>query len=264
MRVLSYAIFIIVLASLISCEQAEEGCLNINAENFNVNAVSSCDSCCVLPQVNFKLFFTIDTNGVEGSFAFNRDYLLENGDTFQINSLQLSFSDFVFKTAGAGVEVEDSIMNLLPRAKDDYIVIENSASIRPIGRLDFVPSVDSIEFELGFDDNFVEAFQPFENIATNSQLFALSQELYVDTTDILYEARFNIELEDSIRLIEIEEIENPRVTFSYDLDLLRGISFTAEFDLNIDSLITGIKATDTNEMIVETIRSNLSNSISRN
>ena len=57
------------------CEESEPGCLDKNAENFDVQAIDACDTCCILPQVRLDMDLMFDTLPVSlgVDYAFGAD-----------------------------------------------------------------------------------------------------------------------------------------------------------------------------------------------
>ena len=252
-----YLLSIAVLVTiLLSCEESVDGCLDIRATNFDVAAVTACDSCCTLPTGSLDLVFKFDTLNL----SFNTDYPL-GVDTIQLNSIELPFSQFRLLRLGAEFNFIDSILRFSPRMRDDYILVERVA--QSIGHTDFVTLIDSIECRVGIDVDEINQLRPFIDVSSGNNVNLLIANLYDDALDSFIQARMEVQIADSIRAIEIQSIANPTIAFADTVDIVQGQNWTIDWELDVKKMLDGISPENTNEEIGEIISQNLAESISK-
>ncbi len=252
-RVISLAVLVM---TLLSCEESVDGCLDIRATNFDVSAVTSCESCCAFPAGSLDLDFKFDTLDL----SFNTDYPL-GLDTIQLNSIELPFSKFKLLGSGQEFSFIDSILRFSPRMRDDYVLIERVA--QDIGHTDYVALIDSIECLVGIDVAELNQLRPFIDISSGNNVNLLISNLYDESQDLFVQARMEVEIADSVRFIEIQSIANPMIAFSDTIDILQGRNWRIDWELDVKKMLEGISPEDTNEQIGEIISQNLTQAISK-
>ncbi len=176
------AIFLTIIAD--SCYKHEEGCQDINAINYDVEADKNCeDNCCKYPKVNlqFKMLYDtveIDTNNYFTNFA---------GDSLRIRMLRMYLSNFVITentgkvhnlhneiTLGYG---DDSIPEF---KKTNYtsIKINEKGGVFQIGSLDKLALYNQINFVFGIDSVINHA--SIDKITTSSYLHQFSDSMHIN------------------------------------------------------------------------------------
>ena len=89
--------FLVILFCLFtSCYEPQEGCLNINAENFNIEADEACEDCCELPDLTVAILHRRSFADTTENFRLNTSYNAPaNSDqVFQVSNLHFYLSDF--------------------------------------------------------------------------------------------------------------------------------------------------------------------------
>lgn len=241
----------------VSCDSREPGCLNIESENYDVNAVSECDSCCVFPLTTLSVGFEYDTF----DFSFIDTFPYQGMDSVRISYLQLPFSEFLFIDGAQAYTMSDSIRGEVPKVVDDFLVIESTNRSEPIGRSAFATRLDSMAFRLGMDPEVTLGLKPFEDVSVASQFIATIEDMYVDSSETLVQARLSLSFGDSVRQLEIMEIIDPVVVLPLDFDIEPGFPWSVGINVDMRTLIEGISPSDTNEMMAATIGQNLSAAI---
>lgn len=241
------------------CEESEPGCLDKNAENFDVQAIDACDTCCILPQVRLDMDLMFDTLPVSlgVDYAFGAD-----ADTFNLRSIVLPFSDFTFIGPEGMWVVEDTIRNFSPTAKDDYLIIENNGR-QNIGFTSFLNAIKDVDMTLGYSEARLRNLQPFIDIHPTGRVLRLTRRLYADSTDVFTQMEMEIELADSVRSLLITEIPDQKLKLTY-VDGLRpqqGMAWDVPVQLDMNRLLRGVDVTAPNEVIAETIGQNLAVSV---
>lgn len=163
----AFIIFLLTLLS-IGCGTKEDGCLDIDATNFDVSADEQCESCCTYPNLKLTVFHSILTTGVvqaDSCINHSGDSTLTNGDDnfFQIKDISFYLSDFqMVMFDGTIVEVEDTItLNIFADAsgstfvdtlvKDDFVLVERSQFSYTVGEFRTPGLYSKIRFKVGLD-----------------------------------------------------------------------------------------------------------------
>lgn len=259
-RLVIWVVFILGIA-LFSCDTREPGCLDITAENYDPQAINECDSCCLAPAISLRVNNFYIENQDTFSFAFNRLMPYVGTDSIVINSLTLPFSDFRFHSDGETYLSIDTIRRRTPRVIDDFITLTSTSRSQPLGRSDFVTNLDGYSMRVGLDENEVNALMPFATISSDARFLDVMDDMYVDSTSTLVQARMRLTIKDSTRVLDILEIADPLITIETDTEITLGFPWVVSFDMNLRQMIEGINADDTNEVMAETIGRNISASI---
>ena len=131
-----------------ACYQPKEGCLDINATNFDATADEEC--CCQYPVLQLKFKHFASGNEFSASDTILNDF----GQQFRIPSFAFYFSDFEFTgTSGNKVQVSDTIR--LPAPFDSIVLKKDIALVRAItsnallGRFIQEESFTKLYFQVG-------------------------------------------------------------------------------------------------------------------
>jgi len=233
--------------------------LNQLAENYDVFAVSACDSCCVFPVVKLNTRFRYDTID---QITFGALYPYIADDSVSVIDMELSFSDFHFISGTTTHKILDTIPGEQPRIYDDFLVIKRASRNVTIGHTNFVENIDEVSFNVGLDKDLAEGLKPYEEVNINTQFIEVIEDMYVDSSSTLLQARMTFVYKDTFEL-NITEIENQEITLFLDTEPRPGIPWEVPIDIDIRKMIDGIIASDTQEVIEQTIGRNLSASISK-
>lgn len=154
------AFFLALLFSLSACYERREGCLDLQATNFDLSADRPCADCCQYP----SLFLSpqhriIPADQPDTSFVFSYDsaYAVapHEQDSFRFQSLFFYLYDFELKGPQANLEVSDELswydaQGERRQSKDDFVLVEaGSSSNLLIGTLREYGSFDSLIFWVG-------------------------------------------------------------------------------------------------------------------
>jgi hypothetical protein len=163
---------------LSNCREKAEGCLDIKAKNFSVSADASCSACCTYPSLTIGW----DT----ANFPRNKKFLVTNGDSCEILSWKILFSEFQLTSSD----------NVVSRISDSVLLVRNADSSRQIndfGILSFdkfaftqvgtfrqAGNFKRLQFTVGLSDFFNKTnAKRMGNVPT----LASTSDLYVDATD---------------------------------------------------------------------------------
>ena len=161
-----FLLFVIVLLYS-SCFEPTEGCLDIEATNFDASADEQCESCCTFPELKISIFHAIETQTAtlqDTCVFFSADSTFTfDSSSFQITDFLFYLSDFRLTTStGEITRVSDTIqLNILDNAItlveidttviDDFVLIKRSSFNYTIGEFIAPGDYEKIEFKVGLD-----------------------------------------------------------------------------------------------------------------
>lgn len=105
MRRIDFWIFGLLIICFVSCYESQEGCLDINAENFDIEADEACDDCCELPDLTVAILHRRTLADSTESFRLDSNYIApsHSDQVFRVSHLQFYLSDFQLVTTGGEV-----------------------------------------------------------------------------------------------------------------------------------------------------------------
>lgn len=155
---ISIFLFALFLSFLFGCYEPTEGCLEINASNFNVLADDPCEKCCELPQLTISILNRLSQADSTESFRINQWYP-SGTDSFLISGLHFYLSDIqlVTQSGDTKTSIDSSEIFFLENSMDTQeISITNDiaffkrgfAESKTLG--DFLPGGTYSQFEFRF------------------------------------------------------------------------------------------------------------------
>jgi len=167
LKLITYHLSFILIFS--SCYTPTDGCLNIDATNYNASADEACDDCCNFPNLNLKITHSITTQGTFGQDSIvnhSADSTFENfaNNFFQIKGMEFYLSDFQLVMAdGSIAEVEDEMTfmiydNAISQAskdttiKDDFVLIKRNSFNYNVGEFRKPGTYIELRFTVGIDE----------------------------------------------------------------------------------------------------------------
>ena len=112
------------LMSLIACNQPEEGCLDIQAANYNVEADRPCAGCCTYPTFRVDLLHKVIRGDTEENLLFDSlAYTDGGGQRFGLLSLKFYLSRLrLVRSGGEAIPSFDTIGLRFPQMPGDTLV----------------------------------------------------------------------------------------------------------------------------------------------
>jgi hypothetical protein len=144
------------LMSLASCFQPQEGCTDIEATNYDVNADKDCEKpCCTYPALKIDLKQLYDTlNFVEGV-----TYVNDQGQPFKLRSVSFYLSEFQLFKSSSAFSVSDTVSMLTFAASgqdsvrelftDDFMLIRRNSTGLSVGSFRTSGVYESFQCRLG-------------------------------------------------------------------------------------------------------------------
>ena len=89
-----------------SCADDEEGCLDIQATNFDVTTDIACANCCTYPTLSFRVNHVYDS--IQNNFLLNSTYLDAIDSPYLVSAIQYYVADIqLVRADGSEVGVTD-------------------------------------------------------------------------------------------------------------------------------------------------------------
>lgn len=238
----------ILLLFCTACYENIEGCLEVDATNFDVTADVECDDCCTLPRISINFLHRLRAADRDTFFSLNLNtpLTLDSIHYFKLENIRFYISDFkLVRSTGDLIGVNDEVDLLLLNGTDsstlaieDNFALVNRASPSAATIGETVESGDFVgaQFELGVSSpaNLADpAFFP-----SNHPLSYGDSTLYFsqDSGYVFNQLRFfrDTTAADTIALVgEYGLIENLcTITFDQSITLKRG--FNTAFTFRID------------------------------
>jgi hypothetical protein len=176
------------LSLLVGCYEPREGCLDVNATNYNVEADRPCpDDCCVYPQLRLNFLHRMVYPDTSVNLVYRDSVYFDGaGNAFRINLIRYYISALhLVRPNGEEVGVTEMLEVKTPRERGDTLVemVENNFAVINPG--DFRPIVlgttrtqgefSKIKFTLGIEGapnrSLPQAFPPNHPLARQDMYF---------------------------------------------------------------------------------------------
>ena len=137
-----------------SCNTRIEGCLQANAENFDLNAEKACDGCCTYPSVSLS----ISQKWNDRNFA-NTDTLYDvHGQAYRIQDLRYYLTSWSWKDADGAVYTVDSVNaecgDAMLTYTPDIVVVDTRQFSFTLGTIRQSPEIQTVTSTLGLTEDF--------------------------------------------------------------------------------------------------------------
>ena len=269
-----YSLSLIIIFS--SCYTPTEGCLNIDATNYNASADEPCDDCCSFPNLNLKITHSVmieGTSGLDSIINHSADSTFSNSanNFFQIKGMEFYLSDFQLVMSGGDIaEVEDKMTFMIyedallqtlkdTTIKDDFVLVTRSSFNYTIGEFRKPGTYVELRFTVGIDERLssIDA-----DTLTSSHSLSSENLMHFSTRDsgFVYQ-EFSIVNDTTTNSTEIEVYQigketansiqliiplNGEIEPGFDIEIplrvdytkwLRGINFATDDEETIKSII---------------------------
>lgn len=266
MRIRKHSFFTlaILIIAIAACQDPSEGCLDLEATNFDAAADQDC--CCTYPQLvlSYRYFYENDTTP---NFQLETNYALENGDSIRFRNFAMYISDVGLIQNGNFIIGEDSL-KIYSRNPD----LDSSIQVRNInivrrgspssnaGLFPYTGMFEKLRFRFGLDPELNSS--PVEDFARGSVLGIQADSLHTLTSGegyiflklVLYFPEADME-----RTFIIKGDQNSFILErDIDFNTTRGVNRTIVLRLNFKNLIAGIDFdVDTDQVISEKLHGNI-------
>ena len=269
-------VWLFFLAVLPGCFEPEEGCLNVSAANFDIDADESCGDCCTFPtlSVDFQHRIiendTLVTNLTYEDSLYSVDgvnFFRVQNIQFYISDLRLIRSDFTEYTIVNSLEVDlfelngDSTQGFV---KDDIALVNrNTFSTYQLGDIAGESNFVGVRMLLGLDDE-LNRIDP-ESLAEDHPLLQDSMYISQDSGYVFNRLDLYLDAQDTeATRIEISQDVNALdLGFPVEFALPEGFSVEITFQIDYLTWFQGIDfQNDSVDQIRQIIVENLPNSLS--
>ena len=223
-------LFVIIILFFQNCLEPKEGCLDVNATNFDVTAAKDCDKSCTCSYPSLIIATNYSSGG--SSFNFNTTYKNDVGDSFRIVSSQMYLSDFqLINDNNVIIRTIDSVS--LTRASDSIKVLNNYALIGKnvgfdftIGTFNSTDKFLKVKFRVGLDDVAAKTI-PSKMPATHplstkaDSMYISSQNQYIFNKFVIAKG---VNFRDTLRI---------NITTPKDLEFVKSLSYPLGFNTTI-------------------------------
>lgn len=261
-----------------SCYTPTDGCLDVDATNFDASADESCEDCCNYPQLNLSIFHSITAEGILGDTCINHSadstFNFVDDNFFQIEDISFYLSDFQIVMPNGDVsEVEDMITlsiydNIIDQndidtlVKDDFVLIERGQFSYSVGEFRAPGTYAKVKFNVGISSALNST--DVDTLATTHPLSS-SQEMHFDSrgAGFIFQ-NFSVVTDTTQSLTETTNFEIGAAfttTIPIELDYVQtfepGVDVEIPLKINYTTWLQGINfATDSEAAIKTRIVSN--------
>ena len=139
----------LILISIAGCNTRIQGCLDVNAENFNLNAEQSCDGCCTYP----SLALSLTQRWGDRNFALTDTLFDIHGHPYRISGLVYFLSDWTW-VDGQGISYHVDSVSATCLDGDltyspDNLLVDTEHFNYTMGLTRQAPVIDSLRFVFG-------------------------------------------------------------------------------------------------------------------
>lgn len=157
-------IVLLMMSICFACYENQEGCLDINASNFNVMADIACEACCELPELRLSVQHNISDSVIDTLYRFNLNQLygVDRMDSFQLSEVRFLLSDIQLRRddgelVGVANTRDFVFLNsrdtVVQRLDDNFVAISRqNISTRTIGITNAPGTYEGIQFRLGLPE----------------------------------------------------------------------------------------------------------------
>ena len=208
------------------CNTRIQGCLDVNAENFDLEAERNCDSCCTFPSISLSL----SQKWNDENFTNEATLYDVNQRPYRIQDLRYFLTTWAWRdTEGIWLSVdsveadcEGSTLTYTP----DNVILDTRKFLYPMGTIRQAPTIDSIRFTLGLTRDFTCLDD--ENAATPPELTPQSP-LWNPASSSLETLRLIVQL-----TLESEVFDTLYIDTRSDIELAYAFQFRKGFDTQLD------------------------------
>lgn len=164
---LGAALIGLIVLSLCSCDTKIEGCTDVNASNFNLNADTPCPSCCTQPQATTS--FICQTKGK--TFSVNDTFKDFNNTSYQIKSFNLYIGSLEFELKnGTKVKANTAPFDYNGISYiNDFFVMNNALQITKLFSIAMPDSLVAVSINIGLP-NALNTIDKITGISESSQI----------------------------------------------------------------------------------------------
>lgn len=282
-RYLIVAIAAVLALGLSACYEPEEGCLDVAAKNFQVDADLSCpDDCCEYPNLKLLLSHRVGPQGSDAPIRYiDSVYTDAQGQVFRLQKMQYYLSNFLLHaTDGSTAPVTDliDVQSLDPNGSltdnqltDDFLLINPSFSTSlTVGEIQVNGTFEAVSFSLGLDE--LANRTDTSSVADGHPLGSIDDPMYLDQDQgyafleaaILRDTVASDTIPAEVKVVGLDQRLDYFIPFGQPFDLNPGFNINISLHINYATWLNAIEdvRNDSPEAIADKIVSGLSQAIS--
>lgn len=254
-----------------SCSNDEEGCLDVQATNFDVTADVACNSCCTYPELSFRVnhIYTDSAN-----FILDATYLDAIDSPFTVSSAQMYISDVqLIRADGTGVGVTDNLTltfsdNTTSVIEDNFLFVRKSIgnyTSGTIGNISTEGKFEKIRFNVGVNPTANHA--QISNMPDGHALAEQTESMHLDINDGYIFTKLQIVTDTTSTDFTIYEISGDgsltTIELDYPLNIDAGFDISLIVNMDYNILFSNIDFQNDDETsITSKLQNNISNAFS--
>jgi len=242
------------------CTTRIQGCLDVNAENFDLNAERNCDGCCTYPSISLSL----SQKWNDENFT-NEDTLYDvQLRPYRIQDLRFFLTTWAWRdTEGKWLSVDsveadcgNSVLTYTP----DNLIVDTRKFLYVMGTIREPPLIDSIRFAFGLTRDF--SCLDENDTATPPELSDQSP-LWNPASSSLETVRLVVERTPGSAIYDTLYINHQKgVGLEYGLQFQKGVDTQLSLSVNYALWFSEVDITDLNSFAIS-ILSNFDGSITK-
>ncbi len=268
---------------LSSCYEPEEGCLDVAAKNFQVDADMACpDDCCEYPSLKLVLSHRVGAPGNDEPLRYLTSvYTDAQRQVFRLQKMQYFLSNFTLHASdGNTTKVTDliDVQSYNPdgsltdnQLTDDFLLINPSFSTSlTVGEIQVNGTFEAISFSLGLDE--LANLTDTSSVEEGHPLGSIDDRMFVDEDQgyafveaaILRDTVATDTIPAEVSLIGADQRIDYFIPFGQPFDLNPGFNISISLHINYATWLNAIEdvRNDSPEAIATKIVSGLSQAIS--
>lgn len=244
--------------SLGSCDTRIEGCTNVNASNFNLNADTPCSNCCTQPQATTSFICKTDAN----TFSTNDIFKDVNNTSYKVKNFNLYINNIEFELKnGTKVKASTSFDYNGTSYINDFFIMNNALQITKLFNIAMPDSLVAVSVNIGLP-NALNTIDKITGISESSQINSnemkepnTGQRLSWVMTYNLLNSTNNVKLGGTNTLLNLRK-QLPKALFK------KGKDVKLVLTLNMTNLFQGLDLQGSTQQTNTLINSSLPNAIS--
>ena len=253
---------LVIIFSLSSCYENEEGCLDPDAANYNVTADVACADCCSYPSLSLLVAYAF------GDESYNRIDIVSNDIEieFVIENIQIYFSEIILSDDVNEYRIDETFEYVDINGNDqvaiDDIVLSKPTSFRfPLGTFTKSNDYTNLKISLGVPEAIDEAqsitvTSDHPLVQAGDSLYIVDQNQYVNSWIVLRQIGFHDDIKDTLQIAGTD--------FTFDEDVMisqaRGSSLDINIKVDYKKLIEGL---DYNTMSKSEVSAQIGNNLTQ-
>ncbi len=239
---------------LMHCNDPQEGCLDVNAKNYEVSADDPCDDCCQYPTFTVSYIHQYDSTILHVDSIYRN----ELNQRFQVHDFSYFLTDFQLIGGQDGTNIVDIIDTdtlQLYNATDTAITVANFSLVTPNTRSDVLGllggsgMIDSLKFYIGIALPADSLLHPDLRVILQ-QIELRKQYLRDSNPDVIYQVviatdSLGIPTETLNFVAEKFSLgQSPfiyqEITLPYTIDIIKSIDYSITLSIDYKKWFTGL------------------------